>query len=89
MGYAAELLEEIKVQDIYLTLVSTVRIIGGIIMTIYNKNDDMSECTSKWGNTRFVLTREEVAALLDGKVLADPDFDEYGTFIKMEESKDD
>lgn len=49
----------------------------------------MSGCTSKWVNNRFVLTREEVAALLDGKVLADPDFDEYGTFIELEELKDD
>lgn len=54
-------------------------------MIIYNKNDDMSECESPWGNNTFVLTREEVTALLDGKVLADPDFDEYGTFIELEE----
>lgn len=59
------------------------------MMTIYNKNDDMSECTSRWGNKRFVLTREEVEALLDGKVLANPDFDEYGTFIELEELKND
>lgn len=89
MEYVAELLEEIKAQDICLTLVSTVRIMYGGIMIIYNKNDDMSECRSPWGNSTFVLTHEEVTALLDGKVLADPDFDEYGTFIELEEINND
>lgn len=58
-------------------------------MIIYNKNDDMSECKSAWGNETFVLTREEIMALLEGKVLVNDDFDEYGTFIMMEELKDD
>ena len=57
-------------------------------MNVYSKGDDMSECKSTYGNSYFTLTRDEVMALLDGKILGDPDFDEYGTFIRMEENHD-
>ena len=57
-------------------------------MNVYSKGDDMSECKSIYGNSYFALTRDEVMALLDGKILGDPDFDEYGTFIRMEENCD-
>lgn len=40
-----------------------------------------------YGNHTFVLTKEEVLSLLEGKVLGDPDFDEYGTFITMEKEE--
>lgn len=54
-------------------------------MKICNSIEDENACTSPWGNNLFKLTREEIMALLDGKILGDPDFDEYGTFIWMEE----
>lgn len=56
-------------------------------MKVYSKGDDMSECKSGYGNSYFTLTRDEVMALLNGFVLADPDWDEYGTFISMEEGE--
>lgn len=54
-------------------------------MLICKNEEDKNYCTSAWGNNFFELTREEIMALLDGKTLGDPDFDEYGTFIKMKE----
>lgn len=56
-------------------------------MLIIKSVEDEQRCTSFWGNNTFVLTREEVEALLNGKTLGDPDFDEYGTFITMEDEK--
>lgn len=56
-------------------------------MLIIKNAEDDRKCTSCWRNNKFVLTREEVEALLDGKTLGDPDFDEYGTFITMEDEK--
>lgn len=52
-------------------------------MLIIKNNTDKKKCMSIFGNNEFVLTKEEVLALLEGKVLGDPDFDEYGTFISM------
>ena len=53
-------------------------------MLIIKNEEDEKQCTSRWGNELFVLTIEEVIALLQGKTLGDPNFDEYGTFIRME-----
>lgn len=36
------------------------------------------------GEDTFVLTMEEVVALFAGATLGDPNFDEYGTFIRLE-----
>lgn len=52
-------------------------------MLIIKNDADKKKCMSIFGNNEFVLTKEEVLALLEGKVLGDPDFDEYGTFITM------
>lgn len=46
--------------------------------------DNDRDCYSSHGNETFILTKEEIQALLDGKVLADPDQCEYGTFITIE-----
>ena len=54
-----------------------------IRMLIIKNNTDKKKCMSVFGNNEFVLTKEEVLALLEGKVLGDPDFNEYGTFITM------
>ena len=56
-------------------------------MLIIKNDKDKKMCTSPYGNYKFVLTKEEVLALLEGKVLGDPDFDEYGTFITMEKEE--
>lgn len=52
-------------------------------MLIIKNNTDKKKCMSIFGNNEFVLTKEEVLALLKGEVLGDPNFDEYGTFITM------
>lgn len=53
-------------------------------MRTYDKDDDMEECSSPYGNRFLFVTKEQVQALLDGKVLADDNFDEYGIFIELE-----
>ena len=52
-------------------------------MLIIKNDTDKKKCMSVFGNNEFVLTKEEVLALLEGKVLGDPNFDEYATFITM------
>ena len=58
-------------------------------MLIIKNDADKKKCMSIFGNNEFVLTKEEVLALLEGKVLGDPDFNEYGTFITMEKEDTD
>lgn len=58
-------------------------------MLIIKNDADKKKCMSIFGNNEFVLTKEEVLALLEGKVLGDPDFDEYGTFITMKKEDTD
>lgn len=62
---------------------------GEITMMIIKDAYDRELCVSHWRNQTFKLTREEVKALLDGKMLGDPDFDEYGIFIVMEDDEND
>ena len=38
-----------------------------------------------YGTNTFVITRDQIQALLEGKYLVDPDPDEYGTVIKLDE----
>lgn len=56
-------------------------------MLIIKNDTDKKKCVSPYGNHTFVLTKEEVLALLKGEVLGDPDFDEYGTFITMKKEE--
>lgn len=56
-------------------------------MLIIENNTDKKRCMSCYGDHTFVLTKEEVLALLEGKVLGDPNFDEYGTFITMKKEE--
>ena len=56
-------------------------------MLIIENDTDKKKCMSAFGDNEFVLTKEEVLALLAGKVLGDPDFDEYGTFITMKKEE--
>ena len=58
-------------------------------MLIIRSEEVEQECTSRWGNHYFELTKEEIIALLQGKTLGDPGFSEYGTFISMEVEDDD
>ena len=41
-------------------------------------------CYSSYGNFVYRLNKEQIQALLDGKMLADPEPDEYGIIILME-----
>ena len=56
-------------------------------MLIIKNDTDNKKCMSAFGDNEFVLTKEEVFALIEGKVLGDPDFDEYGTFITMKKEE--
>ena len=56
-------------------------------MLIIKNDSDKKRCMSAFGDNEFVLTKEEVLALLDGKVLGAPDLEEYGTFITMEKEE--
>lgn len=58
-------------------------------MLIIENDADKKRCMSAFGDNEFILSKEEVLALLEGKVLGDPDFDEYGTFITMEKEDTD
>ena len=42
---------------------------------------------SCYGNTYFTITREDIEALLAGKILTGDVAGEYSVFIKMEEEK--
>lgn len=58
-------------------------------MLIVENDTDKKRCMSAHGDQEFILTKKEVLALLEGKVLGDPDFNEYGTFIVMEKEDTD
>lgn len=55
-------------------------------IALFRRNglEDQEVCTSCWGNEIVKLTKEEIYALLAGKTLGNPNYDEYGLFIKME-----
>lgn len=54
-------------------------------MLIINNEDEKKACTSPYGNQTFYLHRKEIDALLNGKTLGDPTYDEYGTFVRLYE----
>lgn len=58
-------------------------------MLIIENDTDKKRCMSFYGNQKFVLTKKEILALLEGKTLGDPHFNEYGTFITMEKEDTD
>ena len=53
-------------------------------MLIIKTEEDRERCTSCYGNRTIVLSMEEVLALFSGATLGDPNFNEYGTFIRLE-----
>ena len=55
-------------------------------MIICDTEENVNRCTSPYGNDTIVLTCADIQALLDGKTLGDPDFNEYGTFIVLSET---
>lgn len=58
-------------------------------MLIIENDMDKKRCMSAYGDQKFILTKKEVLALLEGRVLGDPNFNEYGTFITMEKEDTD
>ena len=56
-------------------------------MLIIKNDTDKKRCMSCYGNHTCILTKEVFLALLEGKVLGDPGFHEYGTFITMEQEE--
>lgn len=55
-------------------------------MLIIKTEGDRERCTSCYGNYTIELTMEEVVALFMGATLGDPNFNEYGIFIRLEGS---
>ncbi len=53
---------------------------------VCNNEDEVNANTSCYGNQTFVLSVQDIMALLNGKTLAGMVNDEYGIFIKMEEN---
>lgn len=58
-------------------------------MLIIENDADKEKCTTRYGNGTFVLGKDEVLALLDGKMLGDTFYGEYGIFIVMEKEDTD
>ena len=52
-------------------------------MLIIKTEEDRERCTC-YGNHTIELTMEEVVALFAGATLGDPNFNEYGVFIRLE-----
>lgn len=55
------------------------------IFTICDTRKEADKLQTKWGNSYFLIMREDIEALLTGKILAGCVAGEYGLFIKMEE----
>lgn len=55
-------------------------------MLIIKTAEDRERCTSCYGNIIVELTMEEIVALFSGATLGDPNFNEYGIFIRLEGS---
>lgn len=53
-------------------------------MLIIKTEEERERCTSCYGNLTIELTMEEVVALFSGETLGDPNFSEYGIFIRLE-----
>lgn len=51
---------------------------------ICNNEDEIRSHESCWGNQTFIISKEAIAALLEGKTLTTMVNDEYSVFIKME-----
>lgn len=51
---------------------------------ICNNEEEIRSHESCWGNQTFIISKEVIAALLEGKTLTAMVNDEYSVFIKME-----
>jgi hypothetical protein len=54
------------------------------MMLVIKTEEDRKRCTSCYGNININLTMEEVVALFTGATLGNPNFNEYGVFIRLE-----
>lgn len=54
---------------------------------ICNTKEEANTHASCYGNTYFTITKEEIEALLAGKILAGDVGYEYGVFIEMEDEE--
>lgn len=55
------------------------------IFTICDTREEADKLRTAWGNSYFLIMREDIEALLAGKILGG----EYGLFIKMEDDDND
>lgn len=55
---------------------------------ICNTEEEANAHISCYGNEYFMITREDIEALLAGKILAGDVGGEYGVFVEMEHDND-
>ena len=51
---------------------------------VFSTKEEAYKYSSCYGNTYFTITREDIEALLAGKILAGDVAGEYGVFISMD-----
>lgn len=51
---------------------------------ICNNENEIESNRSCWGNQTFIISAEDITALLEGKTLAGMVNDEYGIFISID-----
>lgn len=56
------------------------------IFTTCDTREEADKLRTAWGNSYFLIMREDIEALLAGKILAGVVGGEYGLFIKMEDN---
>mgnify|MGYP006874318728 CR=1 FL=1 len=59
------------------------------IFTICDTREEADKLRTAWGNSYFLIMREDIEALLAGKILGGDVGGEYGLFIKMEDDDND
>ena len=58
------------------------------IFIVCSTKEEAYKYSSCYGNTYFTITREDIEALLAGKILAGDVGYEYGVFVEMEHDND-
>lgn len=54
------------------------------VFIVCSTKEEAYKYSSCYGNTYFIITREDIEALLAGKILAGDVAGEYGVFISMD-----
>lgn len=57
----------------------------GKLVTANTFEEALKPQYTKWGTEHFIITKEQLQDLIDGKYLVDSDPEEYGTIISLEQ----